>query len=216
MKNTSKYTRFNELVRYIASQIPGIKTVQLVKTIYFLELEYLIKFGENLTEVPIIRLDMGPVSSGYKQRFKALVEKGTIISKNIGRGIAYFASPTNFFQDMELEIFEPKIISISNIIKRHPYQATEVIKGLSYQTRPMQRFISREEIDNEIHIGWKVLKSPFFTKKDVDPLATERRALRDHLKKAKPFEVEDALIGIKVANEMAPLLEITNDTALNS
>ncbi len=216
MNITNKHTRFNELVRYIASQIPGIKTVQLVKTIYFLELEYLIKFGEHLTEVPIIRLDMGPVSSGYKQRFKKLIEQGIISSKRIGKGIAYYASSINCFQEIEASIFEPKISFIRNIIKSKPNQATEIIKGLSYQTLPMQRFVEREARDNQIHIGWKVLKPPFFTEKDVDLLARERRALRDHLKKAKPFTAEDALIGIEVYNDMSPLLKITNEVALNS
>ena len=216
MNNTSKNNRFNELVQYIAAQIPGIKTVQLVKTIYFLELEYLTKFGEHLTEVPIIRLDMGPVSSGYKQRFKKLIEKGIISSKKIGKGIAYYASSTNIFQEIETAIFKPKISFIKNIIKSKPNQATEIIKGLSYQTLPMQRFVEREAKDNQIHIGWKVLNPPFFTESDIDLLAKERRALRDHLKKAKPFTVEDALIGIEVYNDMAPLLKITNEVALNS
>jgi len=216
MNSASINTCFNELVRYIAAQIPGIKTVQLVKTIYFLELEYLIKFGEHLTEVPIIRLDMGPGSSGYKQRFKKLIENEIIASQKIGKGIAYYASSTNFFQEIETAIFEPKISFIKNIIKAKPNHATEIIKGLSYQTVPMQRFVEREARDNQIHIGWKVLKPPFFTEKDVDPLARERRALRDHLKKAKPFSTEDALMGIEVYNNMAPLLKITNEVALNS
>jgi len=216
MNSVSIKTRFNELVRYIASQIPGIKTVQLVKTIYFLELEYLIKFGEHLTEVPIIRLDMGPVSSGYKQNFKKLIENGIISSKKIGKGIAYYASSTNIFQEIETAIFEPKISFVKNIIKSKPNQATEIIKGLSYQTLPMQRFVEREARDNQIHIGWQVLKPPFFTEKDIDPLARERRALRNHLKKAKPFTAEDGLIGIEVYNDMAPLLKITNEVALNS
>jgi len=216
MNNTNKNNRFNELVQYIAAQIPGIKTVQLVKTIYFLELEYLIKFGEHLTEVHIIRLDMGPVSSGYKQRFKKLIKNGIISSKKIGKGIAYYASSTNLFQEIEIAIFKPKISFIKNIIKSKPNQATEIIKGLSYQTLPMQRFVEREAKDNQIHIGWKVLKPPFFTEKDVDLLAKERRALRDHLKKAKPFTAEDALIGLEVYNDMAPLLKITNEVALNS
>ena len=80
----------------------------------------------------------------------------------------------------------------------------------------MQRFVEREAKDNQIHIGWKVLNPPFFTESDIDLLAKERRALRDHLKKAKPFTVEDALIGIEVYNDMAPLLKITNEVALNS
>jgi hypothetical protein len=216
MNITNKHTRFNDLVRYIAFQIPGIKTVQLVKTIYFLELEYLIKFGEHLTEVPIIRLDMGPVSSGYKQRFKKLIEQGIISSKKIGKGIAYYSSNTSIFEEIETAIFKPKISFIKNIIKSKPNQATEIIKGLSYQTLPMQRFVEREAKDNQIHIGWKVLNPPFFTEKDVDLLARERRALRDHLKKAKPFTAEDALIGFEVYNDMAPLLKITNEVALNS
>lgn len=209
MNNSNKNTRFGDLVRYLASQIPGIKTVQLVKTIYFLELEYLIKFGEHLTEVPIIRLDMGPVSSDYKQRFKNLVEQGIISSKKFGKGIAYHASSTNLFQEIETAIFMPTISLIKNIIRSNPNQATEIIKGLSYQTFPMQRFVEREAKDNQIHIGWKVLNPPFFTENDIDLLARERRALRDHLKKAKPFTTEDALIGLEDNNDMAPFLEIT-------
>jgi len=216
MNNSNKNTRFDDLVRYIAAQIPGIKTVQLVKTIYFLELEYLIKFGEHLTEVPIIRLDKGPVSSGYKQRFKKLIEQGIISSKKIGKGIAYYASSTNLFQEIETAIFKPKISFIKNIITSKPNQATEIIKGLSYQTFPMQRFVEREARDSQIHIGWKVLSPPFFTESDIDLLARERRALRDHLKKVKPFTAEDALIGLEVYNDMAPLLKITNEVALNT
>jgi len=56
MNKTSNKTRFGELVRYLAPQIPGIKTLQLVKAIYLAELEYKIKFGESLTDEPIGRL----------------------------------------------------------------------------------------------------------------------------------------------------------------
>ncbi|MBC8186391.1 DUF4065 domain-containing protein [candidate division KSB1 bacterium] len=211
MNNTSKHTRFAELVRYIASQLPGIKTLQLVKTIYFLELEYKVKFGENLTEVPIIRLPMGPVSANYKSLFKKFVESKKIKIKKHGQSIQYFSSPTTFFDKIEVEIFEPVVLLIKKIIQQNPYGASEIIKGLSYQTFPMERFVQREKEDNELHIGWKVLQPPYFTKKDVDQFAKERRALRNHLQKALPFTQDDAITSLKVAEEMAPYLSANNE-----
>ena len=212
MKNALKYSRFSELVRYIASQIPGIKTLQLVKTIYLLELEYIIKFGENLTEVPIVRLPMGPVSSNYKSHFKRLIANKLLEEKKRGRGIQYFAKPSDHFLSIELDIFQPFIKLIRNIIDQQPYGATEIIKGLSYQTFPMERFVKQEKKDNEFHLGWKVLQPPYFTDQDIDPLAKERRALRNHLKKAYPFGHADMNIGLKIADEMVPYLKASNFT----
>lgn len=61
-----------------------------------------------------------------------------------------------------------------------------------------------------------VIKPKFFAAdKYFDFLEKERRALQEHLKKAKPFTVEDALIGIEVYNDMAPFLKITNEIALD-
>jgi len=212
MKSTFKYPRFAEVVRHIASQIPGIKTLQLVKTIYLLELEYKVKFGENLTEVPIIRLPMGPVSSNYKSHFKRLVENKTIQIKNQKKSIQYYATATNFFLQIEFDIFQPQLQLIQNIIDQEAFGASEIIKGLSYQTFPMERFVNQEKKDKELHIGWKVLQPPYFTEQDIDSFAKERRALRDHLKKAHPFNREDAEIGLKVAEEMAPYLKASNST----
>ncbi len=210
MNTYSKHPRFAELVRYIVSQIPGIKTLQLVKTIYLLELEYKIKFGENLTEVPIIRLPMGPVSSNYKSIFKALVDSEIMRIKKSGKSIQYFSSTTDFFKILEIEIFKPIIDTIKNIINQNPYAASEIIKGLSYQTFPMERFVRGEQADQKLHLGWKVLQPPYFTESDVDPLAKERRALRDHLQAAHPFADKDAEIGLRVAEEMKPYLAVSN------
>lgn len=54
-----------------------------------------------------------------------------------------------------------------------------------------------------------------FAKKDIDILAIHRQSLQNHLGKAKPFTVEDALSGIEVYNDMAPFLKITNEIALD-
>jgi len=214
MNKTSNKTRFGELVRYLASQIPGIKTLQLVKAIYLAELEYKIKFGENLTEEPIVRLPMGPVSANYRTHFKKLVENKLITAKPLGQGVCYFAEPLTFLSKYELEILQPIIDFIKKIIQQNPAGATEMIKGWSYQTFPMQRFVQREKVDCELHLGWKVLQSPYFTDQDIDLLAPERRALRDHLKKSPRFTEEDAQNGLKVAEEMLPYLKATNRQTL--
>ena len=51
--------KFTSLVRYIIEKIPWIQTMLLVKTIYLLELEYLIRFGEKFSEIPIVRITWG-------------------------------------------------------------------------------------------------------------------------------------------------------------
>jgi hypothetical protein len=203
-------SRFTDLICLITGRIPGILTLQLVKTIYFLELEYKVKFGENLTEVPIVRLPMGPVSSNYKAHFKRLESEDVIQPRKIGQGVGYFGTKSSFFTDIELEIFEPILNLIAAIRGQNPSGATEIIKGLSYQTLPMQRFVEREKKDQEMHIGWKVLEEPFFLPSDIDNFAEERRALREHLKKAQPFSKKDAALDVETLESFHPFLKATN------
>ncbi len=210
MRNTSPKIRFNDLVRYVASQIPAIKTLQLVKTIYFVELEYKIKFGENLTEVPIVRLPMGPVSANYKSYLNKLVAVNAMQATSQGQGVCYSAQPFDYLSPFELEILQPVIDSIKKIIRQNPVGATEIIKGWSYQTIPMQRFVQHEKETGEVHLGWKILQPPYFTEQDIDPLAKERRALRDHLKRVPQFTDQDAARGMKIAESMLPYLTASN------
>ncbi|MFQ5863879.1 MAG: type II toxin-antitoxin system antitoxin SocA domain-containing protein [bacterium] len=203
-------SRFTDLVCLITNHIPGILTLQLVKTIYFLELEYKIKFGENLTEVPIVRLPKGPVSSNYKSHFKRLENEDILRSRKIGQGVGYFCTKSSLFTEIELEIFEPVLNSIAAIRDQNPGGATEIIKGLSYQTLPMQRFVEREKEDQETHIGWKVLEEPYFLPSDIDELAEERRALREHLRKAHPFSKKDAALDVETLESLNPFLKATN------
>lgn len=201
MDKNNKYMRFDNLTCYVISQIPSIKTVQLVKTIYFLELEYKIKFGINLTEVPIIRLPMGPVSSSYKYHFNRLEKTGQIILKKMGKGTAYFSNHVFKFEQIELKIFKPVIDYISRIISEFPNDATDIIKGKSYQTFPMVRLAEREKQDNKIHLNWKILENPFFTEGDIDPLARERKSVLAHQLKTPAGNENDALAALDVYKE---------------
>jgi len=210
MRNTSPKILFNDLVRYIASQIPAIKTLQLVKIIYLVELEYKIKFGENLTEVPIIRLPMGPVSANYKSLLDKLVTVNAIQASPQGRGVCYSAQPFDYLSPFELEVLQPVIDFIKKIIHQNPAGATEIIKGMSYQTLPMRRFVQHEKITGEVYLGRKVLQLPYFTEQDIDQLAKERRALRDHLKQSPQFTEKDDQRGMKIAEDMMPYLTASN------
>jgi len=214
MVKRKKIIRFQNLVQFIANRLPGIMTLQLVKTIYFLELEYRIKFGENLTEVPIVRLPMGPASSNYKNYLNRLRNEQLITTKKTHQSTQFFSTKTNHFTTLELEVFDPIIDLIDRIRKQNPNGATEIIKGLSYQTFPMERFVLREKQDCKMHIGWKVFQDPYFTKDDFDTLANERRILRDHLRKARPFGKEDALIDIETMQSFLPFQRLTNQSVL--
>lgn len=209
--------RFAGLVRLILTKVPGIGTVQFVKLIYFLELEYYIKFGEPATEVPIVRLPMGPVPSNYKGWFAKLEEENFITTFRQHRGKAFFLGQNtacdHVFTELELEVLLPVLDKCSRIIEAKPHDATEIMKGLSYQTLPMIRYTEKEK-QTGLDIGGYVLYPPYLTETDFDPMAESRRAYRDHLRKVKPYTEEDAKSDLEVWENFLPFLQATNQDAL--
>ncbi len=217
-KKTPVQERFAGLVRLILATVPGITTVQFVKLIYFSELEYYIKFGEPATEIPIIRLPMGPVPSNYKGWFARLEEKKFITTSCRHKGKSFSPGPNtacdHVFTEIELEVFLPVIAKCSEIIKANLYDATEIMKGLSYQTLPMIRYAEDEE-KTGLKLGGYVLVPPYLTEADLDSMAESRRVYRDHLRKAKPYSKQDAERDLEVWGNFLPFLQATNQAGLN-
>ncbi|MCK5120060.1 MAG: SocA family protein [Candidatus Latescibacteria bacterium] len=217
-KKTPVQERFAGLVRLILTKVSGIRTVQFVKLIYFSELEYYIKFGEPATEVPIIRLPMGPVPSNYKGWFAKLEEEKFIKTSCRHKGKSFSPGPNtacdHVFTEIELEVFLPVIAKCSEIIKANLYNATEIIKGLSYQTLPMIRYTEQEE-KTGLNLGGYVLAPPYLTEADLDSMAESRRVYRDHLGEANPYSKEGAERDLEVWGNFLPFLQATNQGALN-
>lgn len=212
--------RFAELTQFIVQQIPGIRTLQLVKTIYFLELEYLRKFGEHLTEVPIIRITMGPVPANYPYQFDCLKKNNLIViekGKDAYSGSRFYLIKEKeigkHFTSVESDVVMPIINYIKQIIATQPSKATEIIKQKSYETIPMKRYLEMEKQLGKEKIGGYVLTTPYFTESDIDSLAEYRRVYRDHLKGANQYSIQDAENDIAVISNLKPFLKATNEYA---
>lgn len=220
-KKKSTPQRFASITRFITEQIPSIRTVQLVKTIFFLEYEYLRRFGETLTEVPVIRIPMGPVPGNYEFHFDNLHRAGII---NIHRKASdygtqrFFPNTVRPFEhnltNIELGVLMPIINWVKSVVYSRPEDATRVIKEKSYETEPMRRYLREEEIAGKKKIGGYVLRPPYFSPEDIDPLAPYRRAYRNQVRSAAKFSVEDMLHHADVLADLRPYLEATNEYAI--
>ncbi len=203
---------FTKAVCFVTDAIPNINTTQLVKTLYFLELEYQIKFGEQLLEPDIIRDEMGPVPANYKSYLERLQREGHISIVNSGMSTRYTCKSEYDFTEIEYDVLRPVIERVIEIRNTRKGTATEIIKKLSYMTEPMVRFLKDEEKTGKIKRFNRIMRWPFFDKeKDVDPLAAYRRAYRDHLRKAAKYSFEDAMISLECMEDFKPFLAATNE-----
>jgi len=219
-KQAAPNPKFDTLVRFIVERFPGITMLALVKTIYFLELAYLTKFGEPLTEAPIVRLPMGPVPSGYEQRLKRAAAAGIILAEthdycrqgrqehcivhHSGNNVAPYQ-----FQNIELNVLESELDRlVAEVGNLSVGGAGEKLKTLSYATLPMLRILETERKGRNCR-GTKVLERPYFPKRSIDSRAKYRRTYRDACTTANPHDAAERAIDREVCAELAPLVEET-------
>ncbi len=207
----SNYPNFFELVKLVTGVIPGIYTTALVKVLYFLELEYKLMFGENFSETPFVRINMGPVPDHYKDHLSFMEANNQIERFRHGRGMRHFSNGSYCFTDIELDVFQTKLIFFkSKINTLSAEDGINFVKNASYDTFPMIRLVEIEENMGTSCKGVEVLKKPFFTERDIDPLAKERRAYRDRLRRCNRHTREDSILTNQVMNDFQPLLDKTN------
>ncbi len=193
----------------------------LVKTIYLLELEYLIRFGEKFSEIPIVRITKGPIPQDYDVYFTSMERAGVItIDKSLfHKGQNFYPNRKNAFKidisDFELDIFSPIISEVKSIMGEYPYDATTIVKNKAYATKPMVRYLENEKVNGD-HIGGELLVPPFFIDTDIDPMAKMRRAYREHMKTAEKYSEEDAEISAQVLSNFQSILKSTNEQAAGS
>ena len=211
--------RFARLVRYITEQIPAIQTVQLVKTIYLIELEYMVKFGEKLTEIPLVRLPLGPTPRDYMDEFRRVRKEGVIEIEEAGDERWRKFSPNVkksyplMLTDYEVEVISPVLEVVKKIIVQNPYQSSDTLKRISYETPPMVRCVAAEKVSG-VKYGEDLFSAPYFTSEDIDPLASDRRSYREHIKRSREYTEEDAKESERLQALFRPQLQLTNERIL--
>lgn len=194
---------FYELLSLVVVEIPNITTLKLVKILYLIEHEYYLKFGEKLSEVPYVRITMGPVPSNYKSLIKRAVNCGLIRETISGNGKYYSINKeilVSYLVNFQIEFIKNQI----NILKKYnPHE----LKDISYETLLMKRHLKREKYNYGSIITRTNLFKDYKRLKDVDPLAKYRRAFIRLLKESEPYSEDDSKIDEEIYNEMAGIRE---------
>lgn len=141
-----KVDKLESVIAYLVANFPRyLSRVELVKLVYFVELEFYKLYGKSLTGVTFYRYKYGPYSSTILTSIEKLAAAGVL---EVRKTATCYGSPKYqhvlVHKPHQLELTDEERDVIDYVIEMNKGLTTTAIKDKSYMTAPMNKILETE------------------------------------------------------------------------
>ncbi len=189
MKTIKGLSTIHRLIVYILKKLDReLGTVELVKIVYLIDVEYFKLFGKTLTGLSYIRRELGPYTRDISNAATELEEKeGEIFETRLVPSKGFSPIPKKSHKLKEEVRFEPELAPekrevVNQVLNKIKSLSPKQLEKESYKTEPMQEILKKEKrVKEKLHgarIDFSLIERDKFmerwlanrkkTKKDLD------------------------------------------------
>lgn len=188
MKTIKGLSTIHRLIVYILKKLDKeLGTVELVKIVYLIDVEYFRLFGKTLTGLNYIRHKLGPYTRDISNAATELEEKeGEIFETRLVPSKRFSLVPKKSHKLKEEVRFDPDLVpeerEVANqVLNRIKSLSPKQLERESYKTEPMQEILKKEERVKEKLHGAHIDFSSIERDKFMERWFTNRKKAKEDL-----------------------------------